>query len=183
MWEPSWSWSVMIMMWPYLKLLRSSSVEYFLLYWRPTILIRLLISAFSRICNHTHKHTQSNSKFHTELEVGNFFPEQCSVCLAHVKMHELYTFYTWCVCTTLLQSSVACTVRMCTWPYKLVFHLVLAGKRFPTGMMSSICQLWPSQVKKRINLPWATGQHFYILATLCKWGKAGACWMGPWCYS
>ena len=66
--EPSWSWSVMIMIWPYLKLLRSSSDVYFLLYWRPTILIRLLISAFSSICNHTHKHTKiSDFKFYSEL--------------------------------------------------------------------------------------------------------------------
>ena len=51
--EPSWSWSVMIMTWPYLKLLRSSSEAYFLLYCRPRILIKLLISAFSRIWNDT----------------------------------------------------------------------------------------------------------------------------------
>lgn len=140
-------------MWPYRKLLRSSSLVYFLLYWRPTILIRLLISAFSRICNHTRKHTQSNSKFRTELEVGNFFQNKALFC-ACLNACELCTFYTWCVCAALLQSSVACNVRMCTWPYKLVFHLVLAGKRFPTGMMSSFCQIWPSQVKKRIHLPW-----------------------------
>lgn len=50
--EPSWSWSVIIITWPYLKLFRSSSVEYFLLYCRPRILIRLFISALSRIWNH-----------------------------------------------------------------------------------------------------------------------------------
>ena len=51
--EPSWSWSVMIITWPYLKVFRSSSDEYFLLYCRPRILIKLLISALSRIWNHT----------------------------------------------------------------------------------------------------------------------------------
>lgn len=71
----------MIMIWPYLKLLRSSSDVYFLLYWRPTILIRLLISAFSRICNHTHKKNQI-SKFHfsSELEGGLTFAGQCAAC-------------------------------------------------------------------------------------------------------
>lgn len=51
--EPSWSWSVMIITWPYLRVFRSSSDEYFLLYCRPRILMRLLISALSIIWNHT----------------------------------------------------------------------------------------------------------------------------------
>ena len=50
--DPSWSWSVMIITWPYLRVFRSSSDEYFLLYCRPRILMRLLISALSIIWNH-----------------------------------------------------------------------------------------------------------------------------------
>ena len=53
-WDPSWSWSVMIISLPYRNVFNFSGSSYFSLNWRPMILITLLISAFSIIWNKSH---------------------------------------------------------------------------------------------------------------------------------